>query len=100
LNWILNYDIVWCTIGHRAQYIGHNFSYLKGSRVIHEGPSHHEEMGTSGTEKRGTLVHARPLLSHERERPIKGDTRTPILDHPSSPCALQYPDLVEKVAKC
>ena len=49
LNWILNYDIVWFTIGHRAQYIGHNFSYLKGSGVIHEGPSYREEMGTSAT---------------------------------------------------
>ena len=33
----------------RNIYIGHDFSYLKGSSVIHEGPIHHEEMGTSGT---------------------------------------------------
>jgi len=39
-------------------------------------------------------------LSHEWERSIREDTRTRIIGHPSSPCALQYPDLVEKVAKC
>ena len=39
-------------------------------------------------------------LSHEWERIIREDSRTRIIGHPSSPCALQYPDLVEKVAKC
>ena len=61
----LNYEIVWCTIGHRAQYIGHNFSYLKGSGVIHEGPSHHEEMSTSGTENLA------PSFTREVARPLE-----------------------------
>ena len=51
--------------------------------------------------KFGTFVHAREVARPLKPRmgAIREDTRTRILGHPSPLCALQCPNLVEKVAK-
>jgi hypothetical protein len=68
----------------------------RGGTISPRGNGHlwYLKFGTFDTRER-----SRDHLSHEWERSIREDTRTRILGHSSPLCALQCPNLVEKVAK-